>query len=336
MIATVALYVAVVVLAGIGGALIASAWRGRLIGWAPTCAKCRFDLRASAASLPEKCPECGTLLAGAVDVGPRRMRPARMIVGIVLLVEGAVLAGGMPMGAARTINGWLLSMRSIDSFNDALSAGDQRAWRIAIDRVRLGSPSPEDVESLLRLVIAQVTQTGAISMTDRTAITALSQSTAAPEDLAPRVLDALASLPGAVRIQQASERLTTGANVAINASVADWPNLHGLTIQLRVIEVLDADGQPLRAAFPAASNDFTRFPRSMINTRLVRAPERAGEHQLRVIVELRAVESDAPAAGKPGADAADSASSALPDVAPQWQRRIESVLPVRVEERAPE
>lgn len=310
IIATVAAFVMMALVAGIGGMLVASAWRGRLLGWAPTCMKCRFDLRASASDLPSKCPECGHLLAGAVDVGPRSLRRGQMVMGVVLLIAGVALAVGAPLGVARSINNWLLSQRSLESFAGALDAGDQRAWRLALDRIRVGKPSTDDVESLLRRVLSNIARNGAVTIAERSALSTLSQSPAAPDDLRSRVLDVIASIPSALRVVSAADRITPGSTFAVNASVSEWPTLQGLTLQVKVAEVLDPTGRPMRELLPPTSGDFTRHPRSMINTRLVRAPGMAGQFIMRAVVEVRAI---------------NEAGTVV------WERRIESLVPIRVE-----
>jgi hypothetical protein len=74
------------------GAVIAQGLWGARRGWQPSCRRCAHDLRsADRGSLT--CPECGADLAkaGAVDAGARRVRPALVVTG-VLLLAGAFAA----------------------------------------------------------------------------------------------------------------------------------------------------------------------------------------------------------------------------------------------------
>lgn len=68
------------------GAVIAQGLWGARRGWQPSCRRCAHDLR-SADPGSSKCPECGADLAkaGAVTAGARRVRPALVVAGVVLL-----------------------------------------------------------------------------------------------------------------------------------------------------------------------------------------------------------------------------------------------------------
>jgi hypothetical protein len=71
-------------------------WRGRLVGDAPHCARCRFDLSGIHPGA-ECCPECGAGVsnASAITIGKRvrdRRRTATGVVGISLFISGVALA----------------------------------------------------------------------------------------------------------------------------------------------------------------------------------------------------------------------------------------------------
>jgi hypothetical protein len=74
------------------GAVIAQGLWGARRGWQPSCRRCAHDLR-SVLRGSLTCPECGSDLAkaGAVDAGARRVRPALVVAG-VLLLAGAFAA----------------------------------------------------------------------------------------------------------------------------------------------------------------------------------------------------------------------------------------------------
>lgn len=298
-IAPIVFFSAIVFLAAVGGMLMASAWRGRALAWAPTCAWCGFDLRASAAALPDHCPECGRSLAGAVELGPRTMRFGRMALGVVVLAGGAFLAVSLPTGLASSINAWILSMRSIDAFTNELDQGDPRAWRVVLDRVAQKRVSAPEVDALLDRVLARVSRNSSVSGNHRMALTALADSGLAPADLPKRVFDTLAGLPNPVRLTVAPNDVASGGALAISGTVFDWPALQDLALEVNVVSVIDDAGRPL-PWLSSSAIESARLSRRLQNTRLIRAPTDAGPHRLRAIVEVIAIRGPAIPAANPG------------------------------------
>jgi len=314
LIATLVVAAAIIALASLGGVLVASGWRGRLIGWAPTCAACGFDLRASVAEMPIQCPECGRRLAGSIDAGPRRAQAGRVVIGLLFLVVTTVIGLGMPLGLLRTMNNWVLSQRPIESFSRALDAGDQRAWRLALDRIRIGTPSTSDIEALLERILRNGQAAGSLTINERSALVTMSRSAAAPTGMCTRVLDLMATLPSSVRLTSVAERRSSTGPLAINASLDGWPQLAGVDLRIRVLEVIGADGASLPRLLTASVNDdFTARPRSLMNTAIVRAPPDEGAVDLRVRVEVVAMP-----------DASLSATASPSE--PLWQRVLEIPL----------
>ena len=77
-----------------GLVLLVFGWRGRRINDHPICRQCRFDL-AGIFPAVTTCPECGTDLAPdkAVCRGARRKRRGPLLIGLVLLLASAGVAG---------------------------------------------------------------------------------------------------------------------------------------------------------------------------------------------------------------------------------------------------
>lgn len=353
-IAPIVFFSAIVVLAAVGGMLMASAWRGRALDWAPTCARCGFDLRASAAALPAQCPECGRPLAGAVEAGPRRMRLGRLALGLVVFAGGAFLAISLPTGVASTANAWILSMRSIDGFARALDEGDARAWRVVLDRVTRKQVSASEVEALLDRVLSRIVKNGLVSGYDRTTLTTLAGSGAAPADIVQRVYDTMLRLPNPIRVTVAPNDIAPNGAIALSGGVHEWPMLPGLTLEVRIQSVVDDAGTPL-PWLNTASSELKEQSRALVGIRMIRAPVTQGPHRLRATFEVSAVPVGAlpastpgntvagrvtagavasapPAAGATQLGASNPAGGASPDasVEPVWRRSLEVPIQITV------
>lgn len=129
-------------------------------GDTPYCHGCRYnltgtDLHAEAA----RCPECGSWLLqpGAVVVGERRMRRARVALGITCLAVGVVPLGTALAGYLLSVEwyaykptGWVLS--DIEGSDSALAA---KAWREINRRVASGNLRPPHIARLAEIALAE-------------------------------------------------------------------------------------------------------------------------------------------------------------------------------------
>lgn len=298
LVALVVLLGGLVMLAALGGALLSSGWRGRPTGTAPTCTRCGFDLRSSSASMPADCPECGGALAGRIEIGPRRRRPGRLLAGAAAIGISATGIIGLPFDLPRTFNRWILAQRSLSSFDSALDEGDTRAWRIALDRVRAGEATPEEVDHLLESLLARATTVRTLGMLERSFLMILAQAKEAPADLAERVLEVFATAPLApppVQLVARTRGPSDDREVILTAFLDGWPHFPGVESSVRIIEVRDELGAPV-AIVDDAPSDSTPPARNAARTQVaLRLPTRDGAApHARVTVEISATRQGSP------------------------------------------
>ncbi|MBM4114015.1 MAG: hypothetical protein FJ253_11725 [Phycisphaerae bacterium] len=297
-------FAGMLLLAVLGGALVAKSWRGRLLSWAPTCARCGFDLRARSADLPRECPECGRSLAGAVTAGPRRTAFGRLALGSLLILLSFASGAAVLFRVPASVNAWMLEQRSIASFDAALDANDVRAWRHLGERMRLGRMDPTEATRLLDRIIDRATKVGQWSPADENLIGSMAQAASPPPDLERRVLDATLALPNPVRVRVFGEAPEAGRPFAISVELGRVPLLVKLPLEARIESVTLASGSAL-PEFPPASiaGPKRRDTRAPIGVSLYTAPALPGLYDATVTVGVRlgAAESSEHSSGGSGA-----------------------------------
>lgn len=94
--------VALVLIAALGAWLLVLGLRGRRIDDHPVCRKCRFDLLGVYPSVAV-CPECGAKTDGecVVLIGRRRKRRAVVAVGVLMLIGALAAGGGLGWASSR-------------------------------------------------------------------------------------------------------------------------------------------------------------------------------------------------------------------------------------------
>jgi len=332
----VAIYTVALLLAAGAGALLHRAWRGRILDWAPTCARCGFDLRVRSGDLPRECPECGRPLVGSVIAGPRRHSVGGMIAGILLLAIAISLVTGNLLGVPTRVNEWLLSRRTLMSIERPLRNEDPRAWRFATDRVRLGRAHSEEIGWLLDFVIDRARRNRQWMPSDEFLIGSLAASASAPEDLAARILDAVLELPGAVRLSASIDEVAPGRPVGIIAHANTVLQAIRVPVDLRITAVTLEDGTPLPLLVPDHTPEGDPVWRRMMNSTVVNAPSTSGEHSVRMRVLLRlgdpdsslAVDADSTRPSNRGDDATPPGRGTI-------ERAIEGAVTIRVGSRSP-
>ncbi|VAX38370.1 hypothetical protein MNBD_PLANCTO03-343, partial [hydrothermal vent metagenome] len=134
---------AAVILLLAGVMLLALGLRGRRIDDHPICRKCRFDL-VGVYPAQDRCPECGTRLAGAKAVrkGARRKRKGLVIAAIPLLLLGLGGGGALGWSSATSYNwyavspDWLLeAMAGFDDQARQAGAVGELATRLGMGRL---------------------------------------------------------------------------------------------------------------------------------------------------------------------------------------------------------
>ncbi|MBX3356018.1 MAG: hypothetical protein KF724_10020 [Phycisphaeraceae bacterium] len=324
--AMVALMAVMVLVAMTGGMLIARALRGRSIGVTPFCTRCRFDLRGMTLEATSRCPECGKMLAGHVEVGPRRVRVRSLITGVLLVLVAAVVMVGTPLDFPRRANAWIVNQRSLGSFAGALERGDERAWTIAFTRMRDGQLSPSDLEWLLDRSLRSVVATGVIGNRDHQRINRLMAEMAPPtgdaatdtsrERLIAQVLETLSDVPGAVVLMahHSQEPRFLRETLVFTASLSNWPALTTPPASLRIVDLIGPD----QASMPEIEDPRSSPPEggSSRSLRVVLAPEGGDEViTVRAIIEIRAGSRD--------------------DGTPLWIKSVERSLPMRLRRPPP-
>ncbi len=315
LILNIVAFAGTILLAALGGALASKGWRGRVESWAPTCARCGFDLRARTADLPASCPECGRPLAGAVVPGPRRMHRGAVALGAVLVAIAAALSIAYLFRLPTRVNAWILSMRPIGSFDRALDANDARAWRHLTDRVRLGRMDAGECAQLLDRAIARAAAAKQWTPADEPVIAALAQSPARPADLERRIVEATLALPTPVTARVVGEGPIVGRPFGIAAEAGRVPQMARIPLELRIVGATLEDGTAIEP-FPGPSSASEREWRNHVSTSLFRAPVQPGSKVAQVDVEIRMAPQGADQVVNPGGreDAQPRApDSAAPD-----------------------
>ncbi len=130
------------------GWLLARGWRGRLVRWSPSCARCSFDLRHSAATT---CAECGADLTrhGAVLEGHRSHRPWLFACSAATAWCAVVCIVGARIDGPRLAWEWWLTNRPIWAMEGALRNQDAAAWAQVDLREQDGLLSEADLRRVL-------------------------------------------------------------------------------------------------------------------------------------------------------------------------------------------
>lgn len=287
-------------LAAVGGALLARGWRGRVLSWAPSCARCGFDLRPRSADLPADCPECGRVLAGAVIPGPRSMAPGRMAAGAAFLLLSTATAAGLLFRAPVTVNEWILSWRPLSSFDASLDANDARAWRFLSEKARLGRMEPEEMSRFLDRVLARAAKAGQWSPSDESVIGAIAQAANHPTGLEERVLEATLALPNPMRVRAVGEGARAGRPFSVSLELGRVPQIVRMPIEARIVSVALADGRELELFAPTTQARWADW-RSPISMALYKAPDAPGDYDAMASIEIRrSVDEPPPASVRPG------------------------------------
>lgn len=90
----------------VGGCVLASGLRGRLLNAHPHCRGCGFDLHGIELASGTRCPECGRLIStsgSSVRIGRRKKSPAVVVLGVLLTLIGT---GGVSYPLWSQIPAW--------------------------------------------------------------------------------------------------------------------------------------------------------------------------------------------------------------------------------------